>query len=233
MYANQTIRNKSFIKKYSHLKRFELAIQFINLEPNNYILDFGTGDGFLLTCLAKKNNTLNLYGYDPVTSMIDELATNIKKNDFKNITTTCDLETIASIKFDTICCLEVLEHFSRENQTQLLIQMKNLLAKNGRLLISVPIETGISSLVKNSIRVLLGQQHKNTSFKTVFKSIFSLKIDRNEENYIYTHIGFNHKILEIVFQENSLKIEKKYYSPFPYFLGFLNSQVYYILKLND
>jgi len=66
------------------------------------------------------------------------------------------------------------------------------------------------------------------------KSIFAIKTDRNDEGgYIFTHVGFNHKLLEKTFVKKNLKIIRKEYSPFKYLFGFLNSQVFYVLKLND
>jgi cyclopropane fatty-acyl-phospholipid synthase-like methyltransferase len=53
-YSSQTINNKFFIKRTTHLKRFEVTKKLIDLKETDTYLDFGTGNGYLLKLLAKK-----------------------------------------------------------------------------------------------------------------------------------------------------------------------------------
>ncbi len=48
MYSNQTFRNPSFLKIFSHTNRFKLSIDLILPTNEDKILDFGTGDGHIL-----------------------------------------------------------------------------------------------------------------------------------------------------------------------------------------
>ncbi|MCX7551864.1 class I SAM-dependent methyltransferase [Xanthomarina sp. F2636L] len=229
-YADITRNNKSSIKKFSHQKRFRVAMKLIDLKPQERLLDFGTGDGFLLQCIHAENSKAKLVGFDPLDFMFQELKETIEKNQLEQIQITNNLTDLGSKSFDVVSCLEVLEHFSETEQKRRLLEVKNQVKDEGRIIVSVPLETGFPSLLKNSVRFLIGQNKEEASFKNIIKSFLSLNIERQREGYIYTHIGFDHKKLETVFKTCDLKICKKEFSPFKYFYGIINSQVFYILK---
>jgi 2-polyprenyl-3-methyl-5-hydroxy-6-metoxy-1,4-benzoquinol methylase len=232
-YANQTINNSSLIKRFTHLKRFEVTKKILYNYEYKTLLDFGAGDGFLIKYLANYFPDKMFYGFDPLNFMYEELTSTFKKSKLNNVTITDNLKSLANKKFDIVCCMEVLEHFSKSNQIHRLTEIKSLVKNDGIILVSVPLETGLSSLFKNIIRRMLSQQQEDSSLKNIMKSFFSSKIERNKDGYIYTHIGFNHKHLESVFYSEGLKIIKKKFSPVPLLYGILNSQVFYILKVKS
>lgn len=229
-YAKFTRDNKSKIKKFSHQKRFDVAIKLIDLEPEESLLDFGTGDGYLLEKLFYTTQNRNLYGYDPIDFMYDELQQTISKNNLNSIKITNNLSAFNHKTFNVVSCLEVLEHFSEKEQRSRILEIKNFLKDDGRIIISVPIETGLPSLLKNIIRFFIKQGKEGGTIKNTLKSFLGLKIERQKEGYIYTHVGFNHKNLEKLFKECGLKTVKKEFSPFKFLYGTLNSQVFYILN---
>ncbi|GGG44051.1 class I SAM-dependent methyltransferase [Bizionia arctica] len=229
-YADSTRNNKSSIKQFSHQKRFNIALKLIDLKSHEILLDFGTGDGFLLECLHQAHPEAKLYGFDPLDFMFQELKDTIETKQLNQIFITNNLKDLKPASFNVISCLEVLEHFSESNQRKRLLEIANFLHDDGRIVISVPLEVGFPSLLKNTIRYLIGQNKGDATFKNIIKSLFGLKIERQQEGYIYTHIGFNHNKLETLFKECQLEITKKEYSPFKYFYGIANSQVFYNLK---
>ncbi len=101
---------------------------------------------------------------------------------------------------------------------------------NGTIIISVPIEKGLSSLLKKIIRILLNQQHPNTSFKTIIKSFLSINFDRGNESYLHSHMGFYYNDLENIFDKVELSIHRKLFSPIKFLGPLINSQIFYILK---
>lgn len=228
MYSNETINNSSFIKRASHNKRFKNSIKLISPKNDDNILDYGTGDGYILNLIYNENINCKLTGYEPFENI--ELLENYKKhqtikiiNDVKNI----------NEKFNKITCFEVFEHLTEKNQEKELLQIKKLLDENGRIIMSVPLEKGLSSLLKNIIRILLKQKHENTNFSTILKSLFGIKINRGSNEYISNHIGFYYNDLEKIFKKVNLKIEKKLFSPINLFGSVLNSQVFYILTKDN
>ncbi|QOD61935.1 class I SAM-dependent methyltransferase [Polaribacter haliotis] len=167
IYSNLTIKNRSFFKRLSHNKRFKKALNLIELSDNFSLLDFGTGDGYFLKLLKEKVNA-KITGYEPVTDMFDQLETNISNEDFLLINNLNQTKE----NFDVIYCLEVLEHFSKENQSKLLKQIKEKLKEKGQIVVSVPIEVGVASFVKNLIRLSIKQTEKDTNRKNIFKALF-------------------------------------------------------------
>ncbi|WP_338733665.1 class I SAM-dependent methyltransferase [Mangrovimonas cancribranchiae] len=229
-YAKLTRENKSRIRQYSHQKRLNIAVKLIDLKQDESLIDYGTGDGYLLKLIYTRLKTKQLYGFDPVEDMFEELKQTIATYSLQDVTITKNLNTLENKKFDVVSCQEVLEHFSATKQQEHLKNISNLLKDNGRAVISVPLEMGFPALVKNSIRFLVGQSKAEATFKNVLKSFLGLKINRPDNDYIYTHIGFNHKHLEKRFKEAGFIIETKQYSPFKYLYNLVNSQVFYILK---
>ncbi|WP_223033482.1 class I SAM-dependent methyltransferase [Hanstruepera marina] len=229
-YANQTVNNKSFIKRFSHKIRFNVALSFLNLKSTDTLLDFGTGDGYLLQLVSETKAVKELVGYDPLPKMYDELKRNIESHQATNIKVINNLNDVAQTTFNYVTCFEVLEHFSETEQLQHLEDIKRLTDSRSKIIISVPLEIGLTALLKNSIRIIVGQKHSNSSLKSVTKAILGFKDTRTQSGYIHSHVGFNHKDLEKLFKASGLKIIKKQYSPFKYLYGILNSQIFYELE---
>lgn len=182
MYSNQTINNSSFIKRFSHNKRFQNSLKLLSPKNDDKILDYGTGDGYILNQIYNKNRYCEIIGYEPFENK--ELLINYKDHEtIKIINNIININT----KFNKISCFEVLEHLTEENQEIELQQMLELLEENGKIIVSVPLEKGLSSLLKNIIRILLKQQHSNTNFSTITKSFFGIKFDRGSNQYIKSY----------------------------------------------
>jgi uncharacterized membrane protein len=116
-----------------------------------------------------------------------------------------------------------------DNQRKILNNIFSLLTEDGILVLSVPIEIGLSGLMKNLARIFLRQTHAETNFYNLIKSTFCIPIDRGSESYISTHIGFSYKDLEVLFPEIGFKVKKLLFSPIQFFGSTVNSQVFYIL----
>ena len=103
--------------------------------------------------------------------------------------------------------------------------LKKIAKKNCTIIISVPIEVGFSSLIKNLIRIFYNSKHENMTLNNLLKSIFRKKIDRGNKKYIKSHIGFDYIELKKIL-ENHFSIKNISYSPFNILKGFLNSQIF-------
>ena len=229
MYKDLTTDNRSVIKKFAHNKRFEIALKILKLNSSDKILDYGTGDGLMLQMIKKTNPNCYVAGYEPVKSMFIELS---KNSDSENIKLFNQLNDI-SFQFDKIYCLEVLEHFASKNLRIELNNIKNCLKPNGMVIISVPIEGGISGLLKNIARVLIRQTHEKTTLTNIVRSLFYLPINRVNAKYLHSHIGFYYQTLEKELKSSNFTIIHKSFSPFPKLKGWINSQVFYILRIDS
>lgn len=230
MYADLTIQNKSLLKRFSHGSRFKIALKLLSPASEDQILDYGTGDGFMLSKIRVENNHCKIVGYEPIPHMFEELQGKINKFSKKKPVEIVNNTAGVSGAFNKICCLEVLEHLAEENQKKEIKQMAQLLTDDGKLIISVPIEVGFSSLLKNIARIVLRQTHSNTTFRNVIYSLFGVHFNRSENSYISSHIGFYYHDLERLLLVSELKMKNKVFSPIPIFKGLLNSQVFFILE---
>jgi hypothetical protein len=130
----------------------------------------------------------------------------------------------------------VLEHLNLETQIEALEKFTSVLKEDGRLIISVPIEVGFPSVVKNIRRNTFNGISKTYTLKNTIASFLGrktkhMKSHRQKEGSL-SHLGFFHGDLEKVFL-NYFKILKKSFSPFKGLGLNLNSQVFYELKIRS
>tara|TARA_Y200000002_G_C22661547_1_gene655937 strand:+ start:429 stop:1385 length:957 start_codon:yes stop_codon:yes gene_type:complete len=116
-----------------------------NLSPNS-LLEIGCGHGLLINQLAKSLSKTNCSAWDINqeavlnTSKISQIMglenkVNVSINDFCNY----ENEKCCSKKFEVIVLFEILEHI--ENPLKALLQIRNILEKNGKLIVSIPINS--------------------------------------------------------------------------------------------
>lgn len=230
-YQNYTYSSPFFIKRWLHKKRFNDVVKMLNLSAKDALLDYGCGDGYFLE-ICSRFETIpanNLYGYDPAENMYKQAIEKLKG---KEIAITKSIKDLNNKKFTKIVCLETCEHLTGENLTELLKNINNLLANNGEAIITVPIEIGIPALFKNSFRFLKNYHYDNLNLKNYVNSILGRPIERNINqkmegvNYIYSHIGFDHRKFEKILTDY-FEIESIRYSPINLFGSILNNAVFY------
>lgn len=228
MYSSLTYANRSFIKRFSHGRRMEIARQIINEYEPKSILDFGSGDGAIFLT----EDFLNIFAsnvvlYEPV--LYEELNDNL--NSIQRADEIVVKEHLPIETFEMVTCFEVLEHFQGSNLMKRLSEISSLMSFSSNLVVSIPVETGVSGFVKNCLRAILGQQHANSTMLNVVKSLFGMQIKRVEGagGYIETHIGFNHNSLEKTLTNFGFKTKCVRYSPINMpGLRYFSSQKFYI-----
>ena len=226
-YSDSTYNSKNILKRFAHRKRFKNSLKLIEIKEGMQLLDFGCGNALFLNQLSQKSSVkINVVGFEPFMESIMLNSIKIEK----------EWERIEDIvtengPFDYITCFEVLEHFSAEKQIEIIDRMKNVLSENGYLIVSVPIEKGFSSLIKNIIRKIDFPKSPEYTIENITASFFGKKMQdiRRGENY-FTHMGFYFDDLEKIIL-SKFTIEHKFFSPIKS-LGYdFNSQVFYKLKL--
>lgn len=221
-YSKITTDNKNFIKRFSHHQRFIVCRDIIKKYQYRSLLDYGAGNGQLVKLLSKSYSFF-FHLYEPDKKQIIELKKNlkgIKKKIFN------EQKKLKSRYYDIICVNEVFEHLSPLSINRTIEILKRITKKNGIIVISVPIEVGLSSLLKNIVRILINEAHTDTNLINIIKSLFFLKIKRPNLLYNPSHIGFNYIEFIQILKKNNFNIKKISYSPFDKLKGFINSQVY-------
>jgi hypothetical protein len=142
--------------------------------------------------------------------------------------------------------MEVLEHCTPEKLEGVLSDLSRLVATNGIVLISVPIEIGPSLIAKQLIRRIaawrgLGDYRYLETYKpgelcTMFLANTNTSIPRPlytaEEpiGTFYGHKGFNWRALRVHLHQR-FAVERVYFSPVAWLGGYLSSQVWFVCKL--
>ena len=229
IYDSYTINSPSLIKRFTHQVRYKTSVDLI-LKNAKRILDYGTGSGRVLGLIAPLMPDTEIFGYEPFIEFVNQAKTLNEKN--KNVKIVSDLGDLNDKKFETISCFEVFEHLTEELQLKIIEDVKMLLEPTGRFIVSVPIETGISSVLKNFTRWIIGAPHSR-NFRDILKAAFNKPIKRNfKAGWVGSHVGFKTTDLEKLFVENGLEIENIVYSPINILKSICNSQKFYILRIN-
>jgi len=228
MYSDLTTNNPSFLKRFSHARRFDLALELLAVDGEDNILDYGTGDGFMLRKLHSRTRG-RIVGYEPMEDRFVQLQEAVRDIPGDRVSVSDDPCHLTMGRFDKICCLEVLEHLNEDGQRSVLSSIDSLLEDAGLVVVSVPIEVGVSGLLKNLARWVLGQKEPEAGAMNILKSFLGMKIDRRGAPYILSHIGFDYHALKRLFPSTGFRIRKVCYSPFKGLGRFLNSQVFFVL----
>ena len=213
------------IQKFAHTSRFSFVCSACKtlLPPNASILDYGTADGYIPQLLIS-----NIEGIKDIVAF-DLVSTNFPDNINPKILLTTDKHLLNEKTYDLILCLETLEHVPEHMIDQVLLHLSDLTTENTYLLISVPIEIGLSSLVKNIVRLFSNQlENISSPINILYSSIGVTRFIRRSPNNP-GHMGFNYKHLESKI-DRYFNIISKSFTPFPLSRGVFNSQVYYVLK---
>jgi SAM-dependent methyltransferase len=243
-YAKKQIFSKAWLIAWNHRRRFETGLGILrDLHPTR-LLDYGSGDGTFLAILAEQP-------WHPELSVGAELVTDVLKDcrlrfaDLKGVEF-CFISELAQEKhraaYDTVVCMEVLEHVSDLEGT--IDQLHSVLAPDGHIVISVPVEIGPPVLVKQMLRRIAGwrnigdyKYNSRYSLLEMWKSLFAgahphiaRPVYRTPEGApFHDHKGFNWRYLEQLLKKRFI-LEKRLASPF-HFLGPLwASQVWFVGK---
>jgi SAM-dependent methyltransferase len=227
--AEWTTDNKSGLKRFSHAERFKKAVELVDLRDGDRVLDYGCSDGYFLELLNSGGAAPRLCGYDPLWS--DYRINKNFTDATRGIQFTNDLNILDNGAFDKIACLEVLEHLEEPSLHEALCNIERLLAEGGIAIISVPVEIGLVSFLKNCARIISGQAHDNTTPATLLRSFLKLPVARQGDgSYILSHVGFDFRVLERRFRETGFDVVTRTFSPFPPLGRFLNSQAFYVIR---
>jgi SAM-dependent methyltransferase len=229
MYQEYTYQSPFFVKRWLHQKRYRDSLRVLGLTRSDTLLDYGCGDAYFLRMCARVVPAGNLCGYEPDRGMFNEAAATVQGT---GITVVNTLEALSGTVFTRVTCLETAEHMVGGELTVLLTNLHRFVAQGGRILVSVPIETGLPALCKNTFRILIGHMPDNLTAANFVKMVAGVPTQRSTPavrahgQYIYSHMGFNHQQFEQQLKEH-LSIEDKHYSPVDFLGSGLNNIAFY------
>jgi SAM-dependent methyltransferase len=155
-YAAKQIFCRDGLIAWSHRRRFEVGLQLAQRFAGQRILDYGCGDGTFLALLhATPSRPLAAVGAELDATQVDDCRSRFAGRSALAFLHIADLDHPTHIgAYQGVVCMEVLEHVVALDVV--LERLWRLLAADGTVLISVPVETGLPLLVKQAVRRVAG-----------------------------------------------------------------------------
>lgn len=231
-YDRQTVDNPSLIKRLSHRARYGVAVDLIAPAAGSTVLDYGTGDGLLLSFLHRAQPQARYIGFEPITGMSEQARELLARTatPAQLLTARAQLE---GLQCERLSCMEVLEHLDDAGLARAFSDFRGLLAPQGQLIISVPLEIGLTALAKNLVRVATGQAQEGTGATTVLAAFLGQtgRIPRiSRDGYIDSHLGFDYRVLRKRIVAEGFEIERQRCAPLPLLGTLVNSQIFWLCR---
>jgi len=238
-YARKQLHCPSRVVAWSHRSRFELARALVAPYAGGRLLDYGCGDGTFVAMVHASFAETRGADVDP--AQIE--ACRRRLGDLRGVSfgLTSDIPG-GGQPWRVITCMEVLEHCLEGERRRILEELASLCTPHGRVVISVPIETGPSLLVKQSMRAVAGLRglgdyayRERYSVVEMIRAVAGLSVPRvvytgagvtGPFSY-YGHKGFDWREVERDIADR-FRIERRLFTPVRLTGRFANSQAWFV-----
>jgi SAM-dependent methyltransferase len=224
-----------------------MARQLATACEGRRLLDYGCGDGTFVAMVHDRFPSA--MAVDVSTAQLRDCArrlTTLTGLTFAHVDRLDDADCLDA--FDVITCMEVLEHCPDTDQHAVLDRILRVAAPQAVVIISVPIETGLSLAAKHLARAALGRRglteyaHRERyrpfefarmlfagSHATIRREEY-LGVDEDGRSYAFTgHRGFNWRRVELLLRSR-FSVERRLFTPMSIFGAALNSQVWFVCR---
>jgi SAM-dependent methyltransferase len=241
-YAAKQIFCRDHLIAWSHRRRFEVGLRLAREFAGLRLLDYGCGDGtFLALLMAGTSPPAAAVGAELDGVQVVDCRTRLGGRPGLSFVPieTLDAPEYAGA-FDAVVCMEVLEHVVALDTV--IDRLWRLTAEGGRLLVSVPVETGVPLLLKQAARRVAGWRgigdYPGTSPYTLREYAVSVFAGRRPHlprpiygtdgpTPFHDHKGFNWRALRDRLAERFV-IERVVASPLPWLGPRLATQVWFV-----
>ncbi len=243
-YARKQIFCPSRVVAWSHGSRFALARSLVLPRAGGRLLDYGCGDGtFIAMVHASFRESLGVdVDFEQLQACRDRLGA-LSGVSF-DLTSTVAQRREATRRWDVITCMEVLEHCLEDDRRRIVVELRGLVAADGLVVISVPIEIGPSLAGKQFFRALAGlrrlgdyQFRERYGPLELARAVVGARTARvGYEGHgpagpyrYYGHKGFDYRTLE---EEIAavMKISRRIFTPLRWAGPLMNSQVWFVCE---
>jgi 2-polyprenyl-3-methyl-5-hydroxy-6-metoxy-1,4-benzoquinol methylase len=230
-YASYTRDTTEPLKSLAHKRRYRQVLDLVAPPlPKDRVLDYGCGDGHLFSFLVDKFDRQNLVGYDPDLKLLAEAEPSVSAG----AQLTPDIDSLIENQpssFSLIYCMEVCEHLTDKSLDELLKNITSLASPRARIIIGVPIETGLSGFLKSIYRAAHGG-HPSAGIAQAFRALFNMKIEREVTDVEWhgAHTGFSHIRLREILKHGGFRIVRTSHLPFPALRNILNNEIYFVCE---
>jgi SAM-dependent methyltransferase len=242
-YARKQIFSRDRLVSWSHRRRFDTALSLAKPFAGRRLLDYGCGDGtFLALSLLTDWAPAAAVGADVSPYAVSECHARYRDERRLAFVSVAELDQPEhSRQYDAVFCMEVLEHVVDWDPE--LDRMSRLLSPDGALVISVPVETGLPLIVKQTVRRIAGWRgighYPGTS--PYSWSELGAALAAGETQHItrpvfdlgsgpsYDHKGFNWMVLRSRLQQQ-FDIERMLASPFSWAGPHFATQAWFVCR---
>lgn len=151
-YARKQLFGGCALLSWSHRRRFDVARTLAAPYRGRPLLDYGCGDGTFLAMIGGEFPGSVGLEVDP--DLVRECAERFGGPDGPRFLMADAAETLPVAGFGVVVCMEVLEHCPADAVDVVLARIQRLVAPDGRVIISVPVETGLPILLKQAARAI-------------------------------------------------------------------------------
>lgn len=155
-YAAKQIFCKDRLIAWSHRRRFATGVALARAFRGRRVLDYGCGDGTFLAILsATADRPGEAVGAELDEYQVTDCRARLGDRAGLSFVSIDSLDSAAHReRYDAVICMEVLEHVVEVERV--IDRLWNVLAPDGTLLVSVPVETGLPLFVKQTVRRIAG-----------------------------------------------------------------------------
>jgi SAM-dependent methyltransferase len=234
-YAEQTYASPFWVVRYPHQARFRAAVRAVAGSGCRRLLDYGAGDGRLFVELVKHGVTgLEAVAYEPIELYAEQIP-RVTADLPLSVRVVRDLDGLDGERFGAITCMGVLEHMPLPERQKFYGLCDRVLAPGGLVVIDVPVEKGLSVLIKEAGRVLLKGRGLESSLRRLPGfALGRIEFDparfdaRSTSTWITYHSGFDHRLLRRELAER-FAIKEAFPTPFPRLPAQLGNQEMFFL----
>jgi len=156
MYASKQLFGKFSLLSWSHRRRFDVALELARPLAGRPLLDYGCGDG---TFLAVAHDQFpNATGLEVDPGLVEDCTQRFAHLAGLRFMAADAADTLPSASFGVVLCTEVLEHCPADAVSVALARMRRLVAPDGRVIISVPVEIGVPIVIKQLARAIAARR---------------------------------------------------------------------------
>lgn len=241
-YARKQIYCPSRVVAWSHGSRFTLALALAREHAGGRLLDYGCGDGtFVAMAHADFRESV---GADVDAGQVAECRRRLGELPGVRFCLTGDVERGPAHAWDVVTCMEVLEHCLEDERRRVIGALTDMVAPDGIVIVSVPIEIGPSLAGKQFFRALAGLRHlgdyahrERYSAVEMLRGVAGRPVRRIHVERIgpdgpyryYGHKGFDYRDVERELAAR-LRIVTRRYTPIRITGPLLNSQAWFVCR---
>lgn len=239
-YWRKQLGCKSGIIAWSHGARFRTGLRLAGL-PAGRVLDYGCGDGTFLAMAAERIR--EGVGADIASDAIADCRTRLEAYRNLRFCAVRELDAAHDGTYDVVLCMETLEHCTPPTVEAVLRDLARLARPGGRIVISVPIETGPTFLLKLVVRRIAGwrglgdyRYYEKYGARDALRMLFAGRRAAVERPVYggpdapgHTHYGFNWRALREVVRAR-LTLERTLFSPLGFLGGWISSQAWFVCR---